>query len=165
MDLKQYQKRCLETAIYPNIGNNPLYPFLGLCGEFSEFYEIELTGYHEDVKKELGDVFWYFSILCYELKIDLTKIIGNQNIAVIFKGLDTIFKDIGKLSELFKKQIRDNNEIPLLNFELILFDIYINLFYYIDYRGWTVFEIMDMNISKLQKRKERNTLHGNGDNR
>ena len=34
--LDYYQDMALGTAIYPNKGNNPFYPTLGLCGESGE---------------------------------------------------------------------------------------------------------------------------------
>ena len=36
MDLNQYQDKSRETARYPNLGNNAIYPTLGLAGEAGE---------------------------------------------------------------------------------------------------------------------------------
>ena len=36
MDLNQYQDKSRETARYPDVGNNPIYPTLGLAGESGE---------------------------------------------------------------------------------------------------------------------------------
>ena len=33
MDFKTYQKKARETAQYPNLGSNNIYPTLGLVGE------------------------------------------------------------------------------------------------------------------------------------
>ena len=36
MDLNHYQHKARETARYPNVGKNPVYPTLGLTGEAGE---------------------------------------------------------------------------------------------------------------------------------
>jgi len=36
MDLRTYQQQSRQTALYPQVGNNPTYPTLGLCGESGE---------------------------------------------------------------------------------------------------------------------------------
>lgn len=77
--------RAGRTAIYPNRGNNFIYPTLGLVGEAGEIAEkvkkvlrdkqgiidnatrVQLVG-------ELGDVLWYVSQLAYELGVDLDEV-------------------------------------------------------------------------------------------
>jgi len=39
MDFKTYQKKARETAQYPNLGSNRIYPTLGLVGEAGEVAE------------------------------------------------------------------------------------------------------------------------------
>ena len=39
MNLNEYQYKARETAFYPNVGNNPIYPTLGLVGESGEVAE------------------------------------------------------------------------------------------------------------------------------
>lgn len=109
MQFSEYQKLSRETAIYPNVGANFVYPTLGLTGESGEVAEkikkilrdkenkIDEENRGE-LKKELGDVLWYLSQLCTELGLDLE-------------------------------------------------------------------EVADFNLKKLTSRKERNVLHGAGDNR
>lgn len=109
MDFKEYQEKSRETAVYPELGNNFVYPTLGLSGEAGEVAEKikkvirdkggvvdEMT--REEIKKELGDVLWYLSQIASELKLS--------------------------------------------------FD-----------------DVANFNIEKLQSRKERNMIHGEGDNR
>ena len=36
MDLNHYQQGARATARYPEVGSNPIYPTLGLCGEAGE---------------------------------------------------------------------------------------------------------------------------------
>ena len=85
MDFKTYQKKARETAQYPNLGSNNIYPTLGLVGEAGEVAEKvkkiirDNNGIFDDkskvgIKKELGDVLWYISNLCSELNFDLDDV-------------------------------------------------------------------------------------------
>ena len=85
MDLNTYQERARDTAQYPDRGNNPFYPTLGLAGEAGEVCEKVKkvmrdrggefdSSARESIKKELGDVLWYVAILADELGLDLDDI-------------------------------------------------------------------------------------------
>tara|TARA_A100001388_G_C28570768_1_gene404161 strand:- start:383 stop:712 length:330 start_codon:yes stop_codon:yes gene_type:complete len=90
MDFKTYQKKSRETAKYPNLGSNNIYPTLGLVGEAGEVAEKvkkvirDKNGIFDEesklgIKKELGDVLWYISNLCTEFGFDLEDV-ASQNI-------------------------------------------------------------------------------------
>ena len=77
MDLNQYQHKSRETALYPNLGQNPIYPTLGLVGEAGEVADKvkkvlrDKEGVFDDevknsIKYELGDVLWYLAQLSTE---------------------------------------------------------------------------------------------------
>ncbi len=85
MDLNHYQEQARTTALYPNVGKNPIYPTLGLSGEAGEvadkvkkvirdkggvFDEIS----SEAIMLELGDVLWYISQLSSELGYSLNSV-------------------------------------------------------------------------------------------
>jgi NTP pyrophosphatase (non-canonical NTP hydrolase) len=85
MDMNDYQAKARETAIYPNQGENYIYPVLGLVGETGEVAEKikkiirdeggQLTAAKvADIKKELGDVMWYLAQLSTELGLSLEEI-------------------------------------------------------------------------------------------
>jgi len=85
MDLNAYQQGARSTARYPNVGANPIYPTLGLCGEAGEVadkvkkvlrdqggsFNAEIR---EALKLELGDVLWYVAQLSSELGFELAEI-------------------------------------------------------------------------------------------
>ena len=85
MNFKEYQEKSAETALYPNRGQNFIYPTLGLVGEAGEVAEkvkkilrdndgkLEETRVQE-IKKELGDVLWYVAALCRELGLDMGEV-------------------------------------------------------------------------------------------
>lgn len=80
-----YQEFALSTAIYPNQGENLVYPTLGLVGEAGEVAEKvkkiirdgggRLTDEsRQNVALELSDVCWYMATLASELGYDLSQI-------------------------------------------------------------------------------------------
>ncbi|MFC1756482.1 nucleoside triphosphate pyrophosphohydrolase family protein [Patescibacteria group bacterium] len=85
MNFEEYQKKSRKTALYPNVGDNYIYPVLGLGGETGEISEktkkiIRDKGgkiseeTKKELAKELGDVLWYLSQLASELKLSLNDI-------------------------------------------------------------------------------------------
>lgn len=80
MTFNEYQESASKTAVYPNIGNNPIYPAFGVAGETGEIMErikIVLRNHDgvfseesvEGIKGDIGDVLWYLSQLSKELGI------------------------------------------------------------------------------------------------
>ena len=91
MDFKTYQKKARETAQYPNLGSNNIYPTLGLVGEAGEVAEKvkkvirDKNGIFDNesklaIKKELGDVLWYLSNLSTEFGFELDDV-ASENLA------------------------------------------------------------------------------------
>jgi len=85
MEFNEYQKAARSTAIYPNIGNNFIYPTLGLCGESGEVAEKVKKIIRDDggiisdekralLKKEISDVLWYCAALCSELGFEMNDV-------------------------------------------------------------------------------------------
>ena len=82
MDFSTYQQRSRETARYPDVGVNPIYPTLGLCGEAGEVADKVKKVIRDQqgafsahtvaaLELELGDVLWYVAQLASELGLDL----------------------------------------------------------------------------------------------
>ena len=85
LSFNEYQEAADDTAIYPSVGNNPIYPILGLVGEAGEVAEKmkkvirDKNGDlsyddEEEVAKELGDVLWYINAVANEIGFDLQDI-------------------------------------------------------------------------------------------
>jgi len=85
MNLNEYQMRSRETALYPDVGRNLIYPTLGLTGEAGEVADKvkkvlrDKEGVFDDDAKEaimleLGDVLWYVSQLSSELGFQLEQV-------------------------------------------------------------------------------------------
>lgn len=97
MTFNDYQDDSRKTALYPNVGNNFVYPTLGLSGESGEVAEKikkvirdkggiidEIT--KQEIKKELGDVLWYVSQIASELGLSLEDV-ASENIKKLFSRL------------------------------------------------------------------------------
>ncbi|MCD5382119.1 MAG: nucleoside triphosphate pyrophosphohydrolase family protein [Candidatus Pacebacteria bacterium] len=90
MKFSEYQKQSRETVVYPDAGNNYVYPTLGLAGEGGEIANKvkkiarDNAGtlsdeVREALKGELGDVLWYAAQLATELDLSLEDI-AEENI-------------------------------------------------------------------------------------
>lgn len=77
MTFDEYQREAIKTKKYPD---GVTYPLLALGEEVGEvlgkFAKYQRDGVidMEAVKKELGDVLWQLSALCYEAKIPLQEV-------------------------------------------------------------------------------------------
>jgi NTP pyrophosphatase (non-canonical NTP hydrolase) len=91
MNLSDYQKAASGFAVYPDLGANPVYPTLGLCGEAGEVAEkikkvirdnggIISSEKRMELASEIGDVLWYVSQLAIELGLDLQDV-ATANLA------------------------------------------------------------------------------------
>ena len=85
MELNAYQDAARSTAAYPHVGQNPIYPTLGLTGEAGEVADkvkkvlrdregVFDPEAREAIKLELGDVLWYVAQLARELGYDLEEV-------------------------------------------------------------------------------------------
>ena len=94
MDFNYYQKVVINHAIYPNKGNNFVYPALGLTEEAGEVAGKIKKALRDDngiiteekkqaLKKELGDCLWYITAECSELGFSLEEV-AKENIKKMF---------------------------------------------------------------------------------
>jgi NTP pyrophosphatase (non-canonical NTP hydrolase) len=85
MTFNEYQEFTGTVAAYPNVGENFIYPTLGLAGESGEVAEkikkvlrdqggVISDEKREEIKKELGDVLWYVSQISAELGLKLDDV-------------------------------------------------------------------------------------------
>ncbi len=102
IEFNEYQKKAWETAIYPNKGKNLIYLMLSLGGESGEVlekmkkiirddnYEI-ISEKKEELKKEIGDVFWYFASISTELGLELEDVIKTNLIKLVSRNKREMF--------------------------------------------------------------------------
>jgi NTP pyrophosphatase (non-canonical NTP hydrolase) len=89
MHFKDYQKQSRTTAIYPSMCQSYTFSLIGLVGETGEVAEKikklirDRQGklddsYRDEIKKEMGDVLWYFSQLATDLDINLEDLVQTN---------------------------------------------------------------------------------------
>ena len=89
MDFAEYQRRARTTAVYPGVGENLLYPTLGLCGEAGEVAEKVKKMLRDDagvlteerraaLGAELGDVLWYVAQVAAEARLELDAVAAGN---------------------------------------------------------------------------------------
>lgn len=89
LTLNDYQRRATRTSTYPNVGENFVYPAMGVAGEGGECCDkakkywrnndsldpINLTSEQQvAIIKEMGDTLWYLAALASELDITLEDV-------------------------------------------------------------------------------------------
>jgi hypothetical protein len=155
MNLTDYKEIVNLTAVYPQTVHDfgKVYTWLGLEGEFEEF----LTSFGEAQFKERFDVIWYAAAFCKEFDLDFERIFNDA------RNQTGVYKFYGVWYETLKKYYRDGKAIPKSAAEAqVYYPIYNVL------KGLTDEEIergLKMNYDKLIKRRETNTIHGDGDDR
>ena len=184
MNPKIYIEQARSTAIYPG---RFTYPALGLAGEIGETID-KITGLtpfklanKDSVTKEIGDVLWYIvntSLDIGGVAFGFTSVLGFTKLrAELVPSYDdrsplvklSIYA--GRIAEIAKKQLRDNNgdiDLPtdkVMRVERNLNEILLCLFDIADHWDINMDDVAQVNINKLLSRKERGELGGSGDNR
>lgn len=162
MKYQEYSEIISKTAIYPKEVKNfgVAYCFLGIYDELHEYHEKVRDGDIEGAKKEKGDVFWYIAALCNELDISFTILMERYK-SETKKGLveypNFYYGHI-------KKFYRDNKQIDrnhiMTSFMLPILERLLE-----DETDESIASILQQNYDKLIKRRETNTIQGDGDNR
>lgn len=178
-NITEYQNKCCEFAIYPDKGNNLIYTYLGFLGELSETF----TKYYgpiydkNELKKEIGDVYWYISMCFYEIGIreNINLVIEkyyNDVFCIKYMPLEKFDYDdlrfmlnVCSFSENLKKQIRDKKELDINKIKNILCFGFLRMYELCKSFNFDIEEVLEENIEKLTKRKLENKLSGDGDNR
>jgi NTP pyrophosphatase (non-canonical NTP hydrolase) len=171
MKLKEYENIIAETAIYPKQVKDfgIAYCMLGLIEEFGEYLEhvrdLMLTDETAKLKKkEAGDVIWYITAMATELGSSLVEI--DKSSQILFEAKTSVDYlliqrrlnlSAGKVKKHYRDNV-DNSEFLLNTLTLVYYFVFINEKKHFN-------EILKMNYEKLIKRRETNTLHGEGDNR
>lgn len=161
MNLTEYQSIIAKTAVYPQKVDRfgIAYTFLGVMDEMFELQDKQELGASEkEIKKEKGDVVWYITAMAEEFKLNVEVLFVKSDI-----DNDADRQLFMRFPGLVKKFYRDSKEIPVetvSRFITIMWNMMME-----DESDENINKILQMNYDKLIKRRETNTLHGDGDNR
>ncbi|MFA5878443.1 MAG: nucleoside triphosphate pyrophosphohydrolase family protein [Candidatus Staskawiczbacteria bacterium] len=89
MNFEEYQKAAHKTSQCPKIGEEYIYPVLGLCGEAGELANKVKKIFRDDgyvltdarkgeIKKELGDILWYVAEISTKLGLEMDNIASSN---------------------------------------------------------------------------------------
>jgi NTP pyrophosphatase (non-canonical NTP hydrolase) len=90
LSMNEYQKNCMKTAIWPNVGGNLVYTSLGLssevgevCSHIKKSIRDDNSDLTEERRKklfdEIGDVLYYVAALAHECGFELEDIARRNN--------------------------------------------------------------------------------------
>lgn len=97
MTIEDFQSLCDTTALYPDKGQNYIYPALGLVSEAGEVADhikrierddggVVTNEKRADIAGDIGDVMWYLAQLATEFELSLEDI-ARANIAKLRRRL------------------------------------------------------------------------------
>jgi NTP pyrophosphatase (non-canonical NTP hydrolase) len=110
VDFQEYHDKVNRLAQYPNIGDNLVYPALGLAGETGEVVDkikklwrnqgvtmgsALMPLQRADLIKELGDVLWYLDALATEAGTSLENIAIQNVVKLLDRNERGVIKSEG----------------------------------------------------------------------
>lgn len=87
---------------------------------------------------------------------------SSRNINYLLLGLSG---EVGELHSIFAKNVRDGGFIDWGNIKKELGDVLWFVASLAEFHGFTLEEVAQINLDKLNSRKQRGTIGGNGDER
>ncbi len=182
---EQYQKKARSTAVYPDQGQNKIYPFLGLMGEIGEVSEKLkkmirddegiLTDQRRDkICKEIGDVLWYVSAMCLEFDFKLENLardsesITDDHTYNVYQEIIETQVSMGIIAMNVNDCIAENCQ-KSCDHTTPVYSCLKRIFFHIrnicEQLDLDILFVASENIDKLLSRKKRGVLGGDGDNR
>jgi len=190
MDLKEYQQKARNTAIYLEIENSKmLYPALGLvseCGEVAGKVKKLIRDANwnmspdraEAIAKELGDCCWYLANICCDTNLELNMMYEMRGCSIVNQirklSLPRLIIHMNYHAVMAAKALErwyyDHNGHMSASTQYVqipqhLSHIIVCVEKIANKCNYTLEEVYAANIQSLSGRKKRGTLHGNGDNR
>ena len=151
MTFQDYMVEAHKFATY----EKETYPMKGLLSEIGELigkeariergdYSVDDDVFKQDVKKELGDIFWMLSELFQQIKeepVDMSYVYSEYMLYMALTDL-----------------IKEHNIYNLCN-------VYAVMMGYLEQNRISLSEVLQMNLDKLTDRESRGKIKGSGDNR
>jgi len=181
ISLSEYQKRAMNTAIYPKRGRNILYPMLGLIGETGELVEKikkvirddngKITAARrESIRSEMGDILWYLAAICTEAKIDLgaAYLLVNkdknvrQDLFLLILQLPHVLSQISKSVEYCMDSDVSKHQTDIGDNIATMLKLLMNICLVC---ALDLNKVAEKNLEKLWDRHTRGVIKGDGDDR
>lgn len=185
MRITDYVENAVKTAVYPTHAAC-YYPALGLADEFGEFIGklgppqrgvlITVEQHEKNLKKELGDVMWYWAacIRDFNLSLDLMvqTLAGGVRAdtfeefqALCHLSSSDVAEQIGLVCGVAKKMLRDSSGELLPEKQAVVQEActkILQMFVVIcHHRDWQLQEVAQLNLDKLHSRTAAGTISYN----
>jgi phosphoribosyl-ATP pyrophosphohydrolase len=173
MEFEQYEKEAISYALYPR-EEAIVYPSIGVVDEGLELIEKCTLDYDDklerktEVTKEAGDTLWYMANLCHDLEIPMADMAKG----IILPSKETyvdirlrLMIDLQRLIGKTKKRLRGDEGITKEITLELLQKVYGSFMVLLTEEDINIDDALKSNIDKLEDRKKRNVLKGDGDNR
>lgn len=171
MTPNEYQEAALTTQNYET---TIIYPSLGLVGEGGEVAE-KIKKLHRDfgwnvsdkvpkdhrkeIALELGDVCWYAAVLASDLGHKLSGLISFDELPVESGSIPMLVVHLNVACSKVSQFAITEEKLNIIPFRMLF--VFINSIAHD--LGFSIYDILEMNIIKLRSRKERGVISGNGD--
>lgn len=181
MNEREYTEWTRTTALYP-FNKHIIYPALGVINEIGEFagkVKKQMRGDSLDLRDamqaELGDVLWYAVRLLDDVGSDFSKhtvvmyadelkpLMASDEFPLILSL--SLARFSGEIAQLLCEYECDPACIDRAVLEDLALGVYAILCVGAESFGSSIEQLMAQNMAKLEERKNRGTLRGNGDNR
>ncbi len=158
MKIEEYKEIIKKTSVYPETVDNFALAY-GYIGLLDELNELSKESQKDKAIKEIGDVFWYITLISDIVELDIEDIFTN-------KAVNNI--SIGDIAGDIKKFYRDNKPIDKDKLIDVLKSLVDNIkfIYKLSYKEILDIEnVLEINYNKLTKRLKDNTIQGDGSER
>jgi len=179
MDYAEYQALARTTAIYPNQGQNMLYPVLGIANEVGELItpikkmvrSSMLTPDNkkaQQIKDEAGDVLWYVSQTCCEADFNLADVVAMaaaeqakaETLHTAAYAAIHLARFSGRIASEFAFERNSRDFADSLHDLLVC--LLTEVIAVIDFANLTLEEVAQANLDKLFARKDAGVIEGDG---
>lgn len=165
MTFEEYQTKAKTTTLYTDATKQMLCSAIGMCTEIEEYLEAKCSEDSSETAqmKEMGDALWYLAIFADHMGIRSLKYLPDA------ESIFDLPATCAKFLEMIKKTIRDYDYVIPEKYQdditEFLYNYYSVIQKEIEALGWTIVDIMSLNLVKLSDRAVRNVLSGDGDER
>lgn len=166
--IETYQERAYATAVFPEQFAIP-YIALKLCGETGELMEKQLQKgtTWESIALEAGDCCWYIAALCENLGVKFHELQRVRHTGAPSDIWPVLLAS--QIAETIGKSLREGQTTLSKERGVKVIDLLARMRSRIEDEmtriGYTLEQVLEMNLAKLASRQQRGTLVGEGDAR
>ena len=169
---ENYASEAKQYAVFPR-DVSLTYTLIGLVGEIGEMLPEMISAFSgekydpEHLKDEQGDVWWYIANFCEAADIAFWRVCEENDPTLLGKNeiISTLAAGFGTVCGAVKKSIRDDKGVFAEKRKATTYRGLANIVCAMKAMNPEYKKVMTSNLNKLESRKRRGTIQGDGDNR